>query len=391
VQNGRFVAPAVGNEDVTVERVVDRAAMRRFLDLPARIHAGDQAFVPPLRLEREMHLDPRKNPFFQGAEVSYWLARRDGRDVGRISAQVNRVHLARHQDGTGHFGFLDAEDDPLVFRRLLAAAEAWLKEYGLIRICGPFSLSINDESGLLIDGFATPPMVMMGHARPYYAPRLEENGYRKVQDLLAYAYGLDREPSATVTAFIRKAAAHPGVLFRDLDPRRFAEEIARVVAIFNDAWADNWGFLPFSEDEMRYLARSIKPLLAPHDVAIAEIHGTPVAMAVCLPNINEAIADLGGRLWPLGWAKLLWRVKVKGLATARVPLMGVLRRYQATPLGSALAVGVIDRIRASHRARGVRFAELSWILESNRPIRGLIEKIGGHVYKTYRIYGKALT
>ncbi len=377
--------------DIVLERVASRADLKRFLDLPAGIYADDDAWVPPLRFERLEHLNPRKNPYFATAEVAYWTALRGGEPVGRISAQVNRAHLARHKDATGHFGFLEAIDDPAVFAALTAAAEGWLKARGLARVVGPFSLSINDESGLLIDGFGTPPYLMMGHARPYYATRLEACGYRKAADLIAYLYDLASDPPAMVTRTIDKLRREPGLRIRPFDMARYREEVETVAEIFNDAWADNWGFVPLSPPEIAFLAKNLRPLVSPGHAAIAELDGEAVAMAVTLPNVNEAIADLGGRLLPVGWAKLLWRLKVSGVETARLPLMGVRRRLQNGPLGAALALGVIDSVRRYHAGRGTKWGELSWVLEDNAGVRRIIEMLGAAPYKTYRLYEKALT
>lgn len=359
--------------------------------MPCGLYADDPNWVAPLRFERLEHLDPRKNPYFAQAEVAYWTAWRGTRPVGRISAQVNRAHLARHQDASGHFGFLEGADDPAVFEALFGAVEAWLTERGMNRAVGPFSLSINDESGLLVEGFDRPPALMMGHARPYYAGRVEACGYRKARDLLAYRYELSEAPPANVVALVEKLESDPTLRIRPLDMRRYDEDIATIVEIFNDAWADNWGFVPLTSEEARFLAKNLRPLVTPDFVAIAEMAGKPVAMAVTLPNLNEAIADLGGRLLPFGWAKLVWRLKLRGLASARLPLMGVRQAYRNGPLGAALALGVIEAVRARHAAAGTRWAELSWVLEDNRPVRRIIEMLGAKPYKTYRMYEKELT
>ncbi len=382
--------PVASRPAPSISEVRDRGAMIRFLEMPRALYADDPNWVAPLLFERLNHLDPRKNPFFAHAEAAFWIASREGRAVGRISAQVNRAHLDRHRDGTGHFGFVEAEDDPEVFALLLDTAEAWLRNHGLNRILGPYSLSINDESGLLVDGFNTPPSLMMGHARPYYATRMEQHGYVKAKDLIAYDYDLLSEPPETLRAFIRKAQAENELTFRPLNMTRYDQELAMIVDIFNDAWAGNWGFLPFAEPEVHYLAKNLKPLLKAECVSIAEISGEPAAMAISLPNINAAIADLNGRLMPFGWAKLLWRLKVRGVDSARLPLMGVRRRFQGTPVSTALMLGAIDSIRDYHRGHGTRQAELSWILEDNRPVRKLIEMFGGRPYKTYRLYAKDL-
>ena len=381
----------VQSPTVEMRPVASRRDLVRFLELPAVLYADDTAWVPPLLFERLRHLDPAHNPFFAHADVALWIAERGGQAVGRISAQISRSAQGRDgYDREGHFGFLEAEDSAETFAALLGTAEAWLRARGAVRSLGPFSLSINDECGLLIDGFETPPFVMMGHARRYYATRVEQQGYAKAKDIVAYSYDLTAEPSPSLKAFMGKVRSLPGVTFRSMHPRRFDQEIAEVVRLFNDAWAGNWGFVAMSDDDLRYLARNIRRLLRPGDVAFGELDGTAVAMAVCLPNINEAIADFGGRLLPLNWLKLLWRLEVAGLKTARLPLMGVARRHQGTALGAALMLGVIDRVREWHRADGTRIAELSWILEENRPMRRMIELVGGRPYKNYRIYQKDL-
>ncbi len=376
---------------VTVELVTGRSGLRRFLEVPRPIYADDPNWVPPLIMERLQHLDPKRNPYFDRAETAFWIARRGVLDVGRISAQVNRAHLETHGDGAGHFGFLEAIDDGAVFAALLEVAEGWLRERGMERVVGPFSLSINDESGLLVEGFESPPYVMMGHARPYYAGRLEAQGYRKVKDLIAYARDLGMAQPPMVTARFEKLCRDPEVNLRPLDMGRFEQDIATIVDIFNDAWAENWGFVPMSRAEGRFMAKNLKPLVKPGFICIAEHKGEAVAMAVSLPNVNEAIADLDGRLLPFGWAKLLWRLKVRGLESGRMPLMGVRRRYHRSRLGFSLALGVIETLRRFHADHGTKRGELSWILEDNHRTRHVIEMMGATQHKTYRMYEKVLT
>ena len=254
------------------------------------------------------------------------------------------------------------------------------------RMRGPFSLSINDESGVLVDGFDLPPSLMMPYGRPYYATRLEEAGLNKAMDLIAYLYRAELEMPPGPRALVEKLADEKSVRLRALDMGRFEKDISDVLDVFNDAWADNWGFVPFTEAEVRYAAHGMKPLIQRDLVCIAEVDGEPAAMIVSLPNLNEAIADLNGRLLPFGWLKLLWRLKVSGVKSARVPLLGVRRKYQGTLLGSALAFGVIDRIRKAHLERGTQEVELSWILEENTAMRRMIEALGATAYKTYRLF-----
>jgi GNAT superfamily N-acetyltransferase len=373
-----------------IRPVEDRRALKQFLQVPARLHAGDPNWVQPLLFERLEHLNPKKNPYFEHAEVAYWLALRGDRPVGRISAQVDRLHLERHGDATGHFGFLEGEDAPEVFAALFETAEAWLKSRGMRRATGPFTLSINDESGLLIEGFDTPPYLMMGHGPRYYGPRVEERGYRKLRDLIAYAFDVTAPPPPRARRMLERLSKGARLSFRPLEMRRFQQELETIVDIFNDAWSDNWSFVPMTPAEVRYMGKNLKPIVRAEYGWIGEADGEPAAMTVTLPNVNEAIADLHGRLLPLGWAKLLWRLKVRGTRTARMPLMGVRKKYQGTPRGAALALGVIEAVRSWHAQHGAKEAELSWVVEDNRPTHEIIELVGGRPYKTYRVYEKSL-
>jgi hypothetical protein len=377
--------------DLRVEPVTDRAGTDAFVRLPWAIFHDDPNWIPPLLMERREAIDRNKNPYFRHAEVEFWVARRNGRPVGRISAQVDREHLATHQDATGHFGYIDAEDDPEVFAALLSTAEGWLRARGMARAAGPFSLSTNEETGLLVDGFDRPPSMLMEHARPYYGSRVEEQGYAKLKDVVCFDYDVAPElPPASRLLLDRRLAKMPGYRMRALKMRDYDREIRVVMDIFNDAWARNWGFVPFTEAEIEHTAKAMKPLIVPDMIAVAEIHGEPAAMALCIPNINEAIADLDGKLLPLGWAKLLWRLKVQKLRSGRVPLMGVRQKYRNGPAGTALALAVIDRMREGAWRYGLKQAELGWVLEGNVSVRRLIESVGGRVYKTYRVYAKDL-
>jgi hypothetical protein len=373
-----------------IQPVENRRALKQFLNMPAALYVGDRFWVPPLLFERLEHLNPKKNPYFEHAEVAYWLAFRGERPVGRISAQVDRLHLERYDDATGHFGFLEAGDDPAVFAALFETAEQWLKVRGMRRATGPFTLSINDETGLLIAGFDTPPYLMMGHVPRYYGSRVEEQGYRKARDLIAYAFDVVAPPPPRARRMLERLSKGAGLRFRPIEMRRFDQELQTIVDIFNDAWSDNWSFVPMTPSEVRHMGKSLKPIVRAEYAWIGEVDGEPAAMTVTLPNVNEAIADLGGRLWPLGWAKLLWRLKVRGLRTARMPLMGVRKKYQGTPRGAALALGVIEAVRSWHAEHGAKEAELSWVLEDNRPTHDIISMVGGRPYKTYRVYEKAL-
>lgn len=381
----------MASDRLTVEAVESKRDLEAFLRVPWPIFADDPHWIPPLLLERRRHLSPKHNPWFEHGEARFWLARRGGQPVGRISAQIDYLRLQHHRDQAGNFGFLDAVDDGEVFAALLESAENWLRSRGMRQVIGPFSLSINDESGLLVEGFDHPPSMMMGHARPWYGPRLEEQGYRKVRDLIAYWVDPNQPFPASLMRLVESGIGEHKVTFRPLDISRYDEELRLIVDIFNDAWRDNWGFVPFTEAEIRHLAKSLRPLVGPEWICIGEVAGEPAAFAVTLPNINEAAADLDGRLFPFGIFKFLWRLKVTGTRTGRMPLMGVRKAYQKGVLGAALALGAIERLYRYHRNRGVvTGAELSWVLEENRPTRRLIEQLAARHYKTYRVYQKDL-
>ncbi len=377
-------------DGVEIRQVSSKEDLKTFVGLPFRIFADDPAWTPPLIMERNDHLNPKKNPYFQHAEVQLFIALRNGECVGRISAQICQMHQARYGDSLAQFGFLDAVDDAQVFAALLETAENWAKERGMKALRGPFSFSINEESGMLVDGFDTPPTIMMNHAKPYYGAHVEAAGFSKVMDLLAYYYDATMEMSRGLKSMVKKVEKSGDLVIRPLDKSKFDDELEIIISIFNDAWSDNWGFVPMTEAEVSHLGQMLKLLVTGEYAAIAEYQGKPAAMCVTLPNVNEAIADLGGSLFPLGWAKLLWRLKFNAPNSVRMPLMGVAKEHQTTPVGAALAIGVIDAIRAYHSARGTRWAELSWILETNEPTRNIVKAVGGREYKTYRIFERAL-
>ena len=365
----------------------NKSEVRRFIRVPWSIYANDPLWVPPLLLERQQHLSPR-NPYFQHARLKAWVAVRDGQAVGRISTQIDELHQARYGDTTGFFGLLEAIDDEAVFAALFDVAGNWLREQGIRRIRGPFSLSINDESGLLVEGFETPPYIMMSHAPRYYAPRLEELGFTKVKDLLAYVIHPTYETPKVVTTLMVRANRR--IRVRPLNRARFDEELQILQDIFEDAWSENWGFIPFTAEEFAEVGRNLKLLVDEELVQIAEVDGAPAAMMVTFPNVNEAIRDLNGSLFPLGWLKLLWRLKVTGVKTGRTALMGVRKRYQNSMLGSALAFSVIEATRPPVIRRGIREVEMSWILEDNKGMRRILETVGARVSKRYRIYERSV-
>lgn len=380
----------VDGVQIAIRPVETKADRNAFIQVPFEIYRGDPNWIAPLIFERREHFDPAKNPYFEHARVAMWTAMRDGRPVGRISAQVCDLYLQRHGDATGHFGFLESVDDPDVFAALIDQATGWLAEHGMKRVIGPFSFSINDECGLLVDGHDSPAVLMMNYAPRYYAQRLEQLGFSRIKDLFAYEYGRDLELPRALAMMVERAKKSGELEVRPLRMSKLGDDLDIVIDIFNEAWADNWGFVPMTEREVKALGDNLKLLVRGEYAAIASYQGEPAAMAVTLPNVNEAIADLNGRLLPFGWAKLLWRLKLRHPKSVRLPLMGVRKKYQSSPIGAALAAAVIDPIRSFHRDRGLLGGELSWVLDDNKAMLNLAKFIGARHYKTYRIYERAI-
>ncbi|MGB0909601.1 MAG: N-acetyltransferase [Nitrospirales bacterium] len=376
------------SKSIEIVPVKGHQAIEQFIHIPWSIYSKGSCWIPPLVLERRQHLSPQ-NPYFAHAETQLWIAYRNSQPIGRISAQIDELHQARYQDQTGFFGMLEAHDDIEIFQALLSTAEHWLREKGMQRIRGPFNLSINQECGLLINGFDSPPMIMTGHAYPYYQRHVEALGYQKAQDLLAYKIDLDFVIPPVIHKALRKAES--SVMFRPLRRSDFTQELRTIQHIFEDAWSKNWGFIPFSQEEFTEVGKELKLLVDESFVQIAEVDGTPEAMLVAFPNVNEMIHDLNGRLLPFGWLKFLWRLKVSLPRTARVALMGVRKKYQGTPLGAVLAFGMIDAVRKAGQKRRIQEVELSWILENNIGMRNMLQAIGSAPYKTYRIYEQILS
>ena len=375
---------------VSVRPVLSKPDKKQFLDVPFSIYAKDPNWVAPLYFERFEHLDPKKNPYFKHAESQLFLAEVNGKPIGRISAQICQLHLDRYKDATGQFGFLEAPDDPQIFEALFDVAQNWLRSRGMKRVLGPFSFSINDEMGLLVKGFDRPPSMMMGHALPYYASRIEAAGFKKAKDVIAYDFDTAKPLQRTLTLAYERALRSKDITVRALDKKNLARDLDIIMGIFNDAWSDNWGFIPFTPEEVKALGNNFKMLLKNEYIAIASYKGVPAAFVVTVPNLNEWFAGMNGKLMPFGWARLANHVIRGKPKTIRMPLMGIRRQFHDSLLGSSLALTVIETVRRYHTSKGVTNGELSWILEDNLPMRHIIETFGATPYKTYRIYEKAL-
>jgi hypothetical protein len=373
-----------------IKEVLDKQGQKDFLQVPFPLYASDPHWVAPLFIERFDHLNTKKNPYFEHAEAALFVAYREGRPVGRISAQKDALRLKHHADGAGQFGFFECEDRQETANALFDSAAGWLRARGLASMQGPFNFSINDEMGLLVAGYDSPPNMMMGHARPYYLGLLERAGFAKLRDVVAYRNGDAGELPPLLKKIYDRAMASGDISFRPLDLKQIDRDIAIIMDIFNDAWSNNWGFVPFTAAELGKLGKDLKMLVTGDYVSIASYRGEPAAMVVTLPNLNEWIAGLNGRLMPFGWARLLPRVLAKRPRSIRMPLMGVKKKLQDSLVGSALAIGVIQQVRAYHIKRGVKECEMSWVLEDNKRLRHMLDAFGGEAYKTYRIFERPL-
>ena len=356
------------------------------------VFASDPMWVPPLDFEFKERLSPKHNPFFSRADVVLFTAWRDGKLVGRCSATVDREWLKLWKDDTGFFGFFDTIDDQEVAKALMAAAEKWLTSRGMKKMIGPLSLYANDEIGCLIEGFDYPPNLMMAHSQKYQAALIEGCGCEKEKDLWCWKYDADTPFPDRVHKAWEQIKAMPEVKLRSVDVSQMERELEVIMDIYNDAWTGKWGMVPALPDEVKKMAKDMKLILDPDIAFIAEIHGKPAGMCITLPNLNEAIGDLGGKMFPLGWAKLLWRVKVKHPESARLMLLGIkgeartnIKKYGG--LSAAMYIEVAKR----GMAKGYEWGELSWTREDDAPINLGIRSMGAKVYKKYRVFKKALS
>ncbi|MBL4854941.1 MAG: hypothetical protein JKY25_11970 [Robiginitomaculum sp.] len=380
------------SHEISIVPVTDKGGLKQFLNLPYDLYRTEPHWRAPLRFERAVQINPQKNPALDGLETQLFLAKSGGDVVGRIAAIINSRHLAIHNDATGHFGFLDTQNDPEIIKALIDVAETWLKDRGMSRIVGPLSFSINEDVGLLVNGFDTPPVLMMPYGRPDYQASIEALGFVKAVDM--HAYWTDMHAGyprpkivTTMTNYIEK---DPDITVRPMDKSKFMEEVQLAMNIFNDAWSDNWGFVPFSDVQIKHMANELKPIIIPDFFWVCEYKGEPAAFILMVPNINEAIEGLDGKLLPFGWAKLLYRLKIKGLKTARIPLMGVRREFQRKRAGLAMAAFLSEKVFEMARNRGFTHVEMGWILEDNKSMIRIIEQAKGVPYKTYRMYEKPI-
>ena len=384
--------------DLIIRPVSTKQERKAFVDFVWEVYRDDPAWIPPLKTEVHALLDPKKNPWFGHGRAALFLATRAGRIVGRISAQVDDLVQVHMESGLGQWGLFEALDGD-VAAALIAHAEQWLRAEGMTKAHGPISISIWDEPGLLIDGFDQPPMVMMGHHRPAYRGWIEAAGYVKAKDLYTYELDIRIDMVPVIDRLIKAGEKNPRIRIRKVDKSKFASEAAIIMGLLNDAWSDNWGFVPLTEAEIAYAGKKLKPIIFEELVRIAEVATgpeadakfEPAAFMITIPDVNEMIADLDGRLFPFGWAKLLWRLRNPRTRRVRVPLMGVAKKLQGTRIAGQLAFMLIEFTRRSCVGKyGVHIGEFGWVLEDNQGMMSIAQLPGANINHTYRIFEKTL-
>lgn len=383
------------NPQIVTRPVANKVDLNAFVDLPFRLYTDDPNWVPPLKNEARDLLDPAKNPWFGHGEAQFFLAERSGRIVGRISAHLDRLALQQPLEqgmgpGTGNWGLFEAEDAD-VSAALIATAEEWLRAKGMTRALGPLSISIWDEPGLLVKGHDHPPTVMMGHNNAAYEAWILASGYSPAKALHTWELDISKKFPELVQRIVASGERNARIKIRGVDKRRFDEEAALILAILNDAWSANWGFVPLTDAEVAHVGKKLKPLVFNDLIMIAEVEGEAVAFMITIPDLNEKLISMGGSLFPFNWAKLLWWLRAPRVRTMRVPLMGVVKKLQATRLASQLAFMMIEYIRSNSNTNyGATRGEIGWILDDNQGMNAIAEAIDSHINRTYLIYEKAL-
>jgi hypothetical protein len=374
---------------VTIRPVRTRRELKRFVKVPFHIHRDSPQWVPPLIFDRMQFLNRAKNPYFEHAEAEYFLAERDGEAVGRITAQVDR-RWDEYQGGSdGMFGFFETVDDREVAAALLGAAEEWLRERGRTRLLGPMDFTTNDELGILIEGHEIRPMILQPWHPPYYRELLDGLGYGKAMDLLMWHLELGElaegdQFAPEIHAAAAKALRDEGIAIRNIDKGNLAAEMARFTEVYSEAWAHNWGFVPPTDAEVEFHAKLLKQVIDEDWAFIAEKGDETVGAALSLPDVNQVLAKMGGRLLPFGWLRFLrGRPKIDRI---RVLALGVKNEYRH----SGVAAGLYLKHLENASPEGVPAGETGWILETNGPMNRAMEGMGGTIVKRYRVYEKAL-
>jgi GNAT superfamily N-acetyltransferase len=368
--------------NIRVEKVSSRKDRKKFVRFPWKIYKNDPHWIPPLMMDFKEKIDKTKNPFFEHAEMDLFLAYKDGQITGRIAAILDKNHNSFHDEKVAFFGLFESCDDSDSAKALLERVEHWGKERDMEILRGPMNLSMNDECAFLLEGFDSPPVVMMPYNPPYYLDLMARCGLGKVKDLYAYYMSREDQVIAQLDRIVAKARTDIPLVLRTINLKDLKQEAARIKYIYNNAWKKNWGFVPWTDNEMDHMARKLKTVANADLVIIAEHKGKPIAFAFALPNLNEVIGRMNGRLTPWGIVKFLYyRKKIKGI---RALVFGVLEEYRHTGV-SYMLYSELDKNAIS---KGYEWCETSWQLEDNKPVNRFVESLGGTVYKKYRILEK---
>ncbi len=378
---------------IVITPVSGKADLNAFIDLSYRLNRNDPAWVPPIRSEIAELLNPKKNPFFKHADVQLFLARRGDKVVGRISAHIDHLAIAQPAEqgmgpGTGNWGLFDAEDEETA-KALIARAEHWLREQGMHRVLAPLSMSVWEEPGLQVMGHDDPPTVLMGQDPAHYQGWIEGVGYTKAKSLMTYDLDITVEFPPLIQRIIKSGERNERIKIRKVVLKNFDTEARIILGILNDAWSDNWGFVPFNDAEISYVSKKLKPLVREDLIRIAEYDGEPVAFMITLPDANEPIKAIGGKLLPFGWIKMLMWLRKPKVRTVRVPLMGVVKRLQSSRMASQLAFMLIEYIRrAAITDYGATHGEIGWILEDNQGMNAIADALQTKLNREYLLYDK---
>jgi hypothetical protein len=375
--------------EVRVTPVESKKDLDEFIALPYRLYADDPLWVAPLRYLEKQRFSAKHNRFYAHADVQLFVARRGDEVVGRISAHIDHEHNKYHRETTGFWGFFECVEDPEVAKELLRTAEQWLAVRGMTLSRGPLNFSVNGEVGFLQDGFDLAPMPLMTYNPPYYLALVEGAGYGTAKDLFAWRWERVSIPDGPPRRMVDELRARPDITIRRARMKDFRKEVDIILSLYNDAWSENWGMVPATRAEADQMSSELKLIVDPAIVPIVEVNGVPVGMALAVPNFNWAMQPLRGNLFPFGWLRFLWRLKVRRPDSGRLMLLGVKKEYRTREY-AGLAYLLCDEIYRAANDRGYNWAEFSWTLEDNGLINSLIKKIGCEHYKTYRIYEKPL-
>lgn len=375
-------------DNLRITPVESRHDLKRFIKFPYQLYHSDPHWIPPLFFERRDLIDPKKNPYFDHAQVKLFLAWRGTKLVGRISAQLDEEYEKFHKERLGHFGFFETEENPATAAALFEAAEEYLRSLGVPRMVGPFNYSINQESGLLIEGFDQPLMIMTPYNPPYYASYLESLGFQKAKDIFAWHFPVGPVPSDP-QEIANEVKKQEGVSIRSVNLKKFEQDFKIMMDVFNSAWSKNWGYVPWTDKEIKTVAKEMKIILDPEVTFLIEVHGEAAGICAFLPNVYEIIGDLNGRLFPTGWAKFLYRLKTHHFKCGRLLILGVHEKFRTFAMGG-LSVLLYEQINTRGYRRGFEWAELGWTLEDNDRINSGIEFMGGKKYKIFRLFEKSI-